>query len=309
MTSIIRPYEASDRDAVYDVCVRVVDDGRDARGKYATDDLMPDIFAGPYLALEPNLAFVLDAADRADGGGTEGDRNRAVGYVLGTADTAEFVGRYRGEWLPTVAGKYDRTSIPLLFDPERMLVTELADYPAHLHIGLLPEYQGRGYGRTLIRAFCAAVAERAKAVHLAMSTSNVKARAFYDRLGFHVIDVPGAPERTTYLGRPTGDGPIYKLLRHGEAETGAEVDRRDGFIHLSTREQLARTAELHFAGETDLLLLHVDPVKLGAGLRWEPSRGGDLFPHYYGELPGSAVVREVPVPDSSAISSGNASLA
>ncbi|MCX4196646.1 DUF952 domain-containing protein [Methylobacterium organophilum] len=91
---------------------------------------------------------------------------------------------------------------------------------------------------------------------------------------------------------------IYKicpraLWREAEAAglfTGAPVDRQDGFIHFSTAAQVAETAARHFAGQDDLLLVAVDVGALGDGLRYEPSRGGDLFPHLYGPLPLSAVV-------------------
>lgn len=66
---------------------------------------------------------------------------------------------------------------------------------------------------------------------------------------------------------------------------GSPVDHRDGFIHFSTGPQLAETLRRHFAGQRDLVLVALDPSDLGAGLRWEPSRDGDLFPHLYGELP------------------------
>ena len=65
MTPRIRRYEDRDHDAVYDICVRTADAGGDARGKYRSDDLMPDLFAGPYVFLEPRFAFVLDDGDRA----------------------------------------------------------------------------------------------------------------------------------------------------------------------------------------------------------------------------------------------------
>ncbi len=68
-----------------------------------------------------------------------------------------------------------------------------------------------------------------------------------------------------------------------------------GFIHLSTRAQLAETLRRHFAGQRDLVLIEVDPVDLGAALRWEPSRGGDLFPHLYGTLRVSYARRVSPV--------------
>jgi uncharacterized protein (DUF952 family) len=70
---------------------------------------------------------------------------------------------------------------------------------------------------------------------------------------------------------------------------GSPDDVRDGFIHLSTREQLDTTIERHFAGERELVVLEIDAAALSADLRWEPSRGGALFPHLYAELPMSAV--------------------
>jgi uncharacterized protein (DUF952 family) len=66
---------------------------------------------------------------------------------------------------------------------------------------------------------------------------------------------------------------------------GSGVDRRDRFVHLSTGAQLEETLRLHFVGQCDLVLVAFDPGALGGALRWEPSRGGDLFPHLYGELP------------------------
>ena len=77
---------------------------------------------------------------------------------------------------------------------------------------------------------------------------------------------------------------------------GTEHDVRDGFIHFSTAEQVAETARRHYAGVADLVLLWVDVDVLGSALRWEPSRGGALFPHLYGELPASAVRRIAAVP-------------
>ena len=70
---------------------------------------------------------------------------------------------------------------------------------------------------------------------------------------------------------------------------GAPVDRADGYIHFSTAEQVRETAARHFAGQDDLVLVAVDAAALGPALRWEPSRGGALFPHLYGQLPLSSV--------------------
>lgn len=75
------------------------------------------------------------------------------------------------------------------------------------------------------------------------------------------------------------------------AFTGAPVDVADGFIHFSTADQVHETARRHFAGQAGLKLLSVATAPLGALLRWEPSRGGALFPHLYGPLPVSAVTK------------------
>ncbi len=70
---------------------------------------------------------------------------------------------------------------------------------------------------------------------------------------------------------------------------GAPVDELDGYIHFSTAAQVVETAAKHFAGQDDLMLVAVDAVRLGDALKWEPSRGGALFPHLYGPLPMEAV--------------------
>lgn len=77
---------------------------------------------------------------------------------------------------------------------------------------------------------------------------------------------------------------------------GSEADLRDNFIHFSTAAQVADTAAKHFAGQSDLLLVSVDAEQLGSALKWEPSRGGALFPHLYGALATEAVIRVDPLP-------------
>ncbi|MEM6824802.1 MAG: DUF952 domain-containing protein [Pseudomonadota bacterium] len=73
------------------------------------------------------------------------------------------------------------------------------------------------------------------------------------------------------------------LLHDGETQ-GAPIDVADGYVHFSTADQLLETAEKHFAGETGLMVLEIDDMRLGDDLRWEPSRGGALFPHLYRSL-------------------------
>ncbi len=97
---------------------------------------------------------------------------------------------------------------------------------------------------------------------------------------------------------------IYKILPEAmwrEAQRagvfhGSEVDLRDGYIHFSTAEQAAETAAKHFSGQRDLVLLEVGADALGDALKWEPSRGGALFPHLYAPLDVTLVRRADPLP-------------
>ncbi|WP_330172831.1 GNAT family N-acetyltransferase [Streptomyces sp. NBC_01498] len=204
--AFIRSYRPGDRAAVFDICVRTADAGGDSRHLYPDSELVPSVFAAPYLELEPDLAFVLD-----DGEG------RAVGYILGVADTPRFAEAYRRDWLPVVGDRFpapgDDVKDPtpsqimaaMLHDPERMVLPELAGHPAHLHIDLLPDRQGQGHGRALIHTLLDALSARGvEGIHLSMLPANTGARAFYDRVGFHEITVPGSdPDDVTFLVRGT----------------------------------------------------------------------------------------------------------
>ncbi|MEV0620910.1 GNAT family N-acetyltransferase [Nonomuraea sp. NPDC050404] len=196
----VRSYQSRDLDAVYDICVRTADAGGDARGHYSSDRLMGELFAAPYVILEPGHAHVVD----------DGEGN-AVGYIVGTADTAGFVRRYREEWIPRAGlpqpaqppATREDMMLALHFRPERMDLPELGAYPAHLHIDLLPDWQGKGWGRRLMEAFLGGLREAGvSAVHLGMAAHNTPARAFYDRLGFEEVVVPGV-SGVTFLARDT----------------------------------------------------------------------------------------------------------
>ena len=76
---------------------------------------------------------------------------------------------------------------------------------------------------------------------------------------------------------------------------GMPVDHADGYLHFSTAAQLRETLRLYFAGQSDLVLFEVKAPALGADLRWEPSRGGALFPHLFGDLPMSAVTNSAAI--------------
>lgn len=97
---------------------------------------------------------------------------------------------------------------------------------------------------------------------------------------------------------------IYHVCRANEwsaaqaagAYGGSSQDLADGFIHFSAAAQLVESVAKHRAAQDGLVILEVDAEALGPALKWEPSRGGLLFPHLYGKLPLTAVVRAVPLP-------------
>lgn len=91
---------------------------------------------------------------------------------------------------------------------------------------------------------------------------------------------------------PRGD---WQLAEAAGVYRGAAIDRADGFIHFSAADQVEETRARHFARQNDLVVVAVEADRLGEALRWEPSRGGALFPHLYGELPLDAVAWVQPI--------------
>ena len=192
----IRSYTAADYDAVSRICTMTAERGGDATGLYVSDELMPDIFVRPYVVLEPELAFV---AEDAEG---------VAGYIVGVADTRRFVRRFSAEWLPRIEAAYEHTEPVVTKDdmirhlgfwPERMLIPEVDEYPAHLHIDLLPRLQGHGVGRQLIGTLAGALRDRGvPGLHLTMDAANTNARAFYDRMGF--AELPSSTPEAPVLG-------------------------------------------------------------------------------------------------------------
>ena len=89
---------------------------------------------------------------------------------------------------------------------------------------------------------------------------------------------------------------LWRDAERARRFNGAPIDLQDGFIHFSTAAQVRETAAKHFAGQRDLLLVSVDATVLGDELKWEPSRGGALFPHLYAPLDLALVTRVEPLP-------------
>lgn len=192
----IRPFAPGDLDDLNLVCLRTAAAGGDASALVDDPLLFGAIWAAPYAVLEPEHCHVL-----ADPEG------RVVGYVLGTVDAVAFEERCERSWWPELRERH-----PLAADGERLddLLIALIhhrplprwdlhdDFPAELHIDLLPEAQGQGWGRRLLEEFLAGLRRAGVAgVHLGVSVENTRATAFYRHLGFNEHDCDGVTRTFT----------------------------------------------------------------------------------------------------------------
>jgi ribosomal protein S18 acetylase RimI-like enzyme len=178
----IRPYQPTDLDALYEICLRTGAAGRDATAMVEDPRLFGELWAAPYGVLEPEHALVLD-----DGSG------RAIGYVLGAVDTRAFEARCALDWWPAAqarhpqvpgSGGLDELLIHLIHHPHAADDEVVARYPSHLHIDLLPEAQGAGWGRQMMDALFALLAtDGSIGVHWGVSQDNHPALGFYRHLG------------------------------------------------------------------------------------------------------------------------------
>lgn len=187
----IRRYEPRDHADVYDICIET-SEAAGGNPDFPDPEIVPVVFAGAYLEFERDLAFVLDNGERV------------VGYIIGTADTRTFAERCENEWLPRHTERFPKVWPPkntaewfvaFLHKPDEMVKPELADYPAHLHTNILPPYQGKGYGKQMMRLFLDALRERGvKGVELSVLKENVQAVKFYERVGFEYLDYQPWPD-------------------------------------------------------------------------------------------------------------------
>jgi len=179
----IRPFRSGDEPALADICLKTADAGADGTGVLDDDDLWAEIFVLPYVARHPDFAFVVETDD-----------GRVVGYVVGAPDTAAFEEWFRTEWWPRRGIRWPKPDAEVsrqdgivLYAYGRRGGAEPygEDYPAHLHIDLLPEVQGQGLGRRLIDTLSTALVEHGvSGLHLTTAIENAGAIAFYPRLGF-----------------------------------------------------------------------------------------------------------------------------
>ncbi len=184
----IRPAAPGDLDDIYRICLLTAASGGDGTDLYSDPRGPGYMHAAPYAVLHPECAFVLD-----DGTG------KAIGYVVGTPDSDAFEERLDAEWWPFVRAEI--AAMPLLRAKDAVLSERArgghrkdpritARFPAHLHINILPEGQGGGWGRRLIETELDTMRVRGvPGLHLGIDRRNTRAIAFYDHLGFRDASV------------------------------------------------------------------------------------------------------------------------
>lgn len=185
----IRPYRARDLDKLYDICLRTGDSGADGSHLYRDPKLIGHVYAGAYGVLSPQTAFVVE------------NEEGVGGYIIGPADTYAFEKRCAVEWWPPLQARYaepsgdpagwsrDERMAHHVHHPDRTPRRINEIYPAHLHINLLPRFQGRGVGKRMVDLWLAKVhAMGAHGACLGTGDSNPRSVRFYRAYGFHEVE-------------------------------------------------------------------------------------------------------------------------
>jgi ribosomal protein S18 acetylase RimI-like enzyme len=204
----IRRYQPDDLDDLYRICLQTADDGQDGTPLFSDPRLPGHVFAGPYAAFEPSLAFVAE------------DQDGVCGYTLGAFDSRAFEQRLERDWWPALRVTYpepepgadlsapERFAIHDIHHPWRTADELASRFPSHLHIDLLPRLQGQGFGRRLIATLTGTLRERgSRGLHLFVGHGNRRAAGFYQHIGFcefpatgvriFTMDLRGAQEAGT----------------------------------------------------------------------------------------------------------------
>ena len=182
---IIRNVNLADLPYLYDICAKTAFNGGDARHLLSDPMIIGQYFLAPYVVFNPEWCWVLQ------------EENRLTGYLMTTPDSIEFVQWMNLNWLPTIRMLYPVSSPSKLSRYEiwlRQLIHKdanvedfVSDYPAHLHIDLLPKAQGKKTGSKLISPFeQKLIKENINGYHLAMSAKNSAGR-FYERVGMTIL--------------------------------------------------------------------------------------------------------------------------
>ncbi|UYN99851.1 MAG: GNAT family N-acetyltransferase [Devosia sp.] len=176
---VLRRYQPSDLDALYRICVQTGDAGADATPLHNDPQLVGHVYAAPYGVLEPGNALVAE------------DEQGVAGYLVGTHDTDAFVARLEAEWWPELRTRYadahgmteaDRNRIATIMRPHKNPADIVADYPAHIHMNLLPRLRGQRVGSRLLDMWVDQARNAGvSGIHLGASRSNAGGIAFWGK--------------------------------------------------------------------------------------------------------------------------------
>jgi GNAT superfamily N-acetyltransferase len=195
----IRAARPTDLDSLYAISLATGLAGGDASHLYADPRLMGHIYVAPYALLEPALALVVE------------DAAGVAGFAVGALDTAAWEDRLEQAWWPALRQRHappqepdacrwnpDERRLFMIHHPSRTPEPVARAWPAHLHLNLLPRLQGHGVGTALFAQWMAVAG--ARATHVAINRDNLRAVAFWDKMGFAALDV-ASPGRTVWRGR------------------------------------------------------------------------------------------------------------
>ena len=183
-SATIRPASSDDLVDLYRVAIKTGDSGSDATGMFRNDDMIGEVYVGPYLTLALDTCFALESG------------KKAVGYGLSVLDTKTFQVQARESWWPKLQEKYRDISIYAesewliheIFHPSPSPIDILDEFPSHGHIDLLPEFQGQGWGRRVMESMERALSDRGShGFHLRVSKHNSRGLKFYAALGYQEI--------------------------------------------------------------------------------------------------------------------------
>jgi GNAT superfamily N-acetyltransferase len=201
---IIRQFQSADLEALYSISLATGLAGGDASHLYADPKLIGHIYAAPYALLEPDLALVVE------------DDDGVAGFAVGTTDTTAWEEKLERLWWPSLRERYampsegdalrwthDQRRAFMIHRPMPAPRTIALQYPAHLHMNLLPRLQGRGIGTRLFHQWMAIAGARGTtATHVAINRANAGGIAFWGKMGFVELALDGLPQgRTVWKGR------------------------------------------------------------------------------------------------------------
>ena len=203
----IRSFEAADLEACYAISLATGFEGRDASHLYRDPMLMGHLYVAPYALLEPALALVVE------------DRDGVAAFAVGTTDTVAWEERVEEEWWPSLRTRYgDPADVPpaertpdqrrafMIHHPEKTPAAVTAQFPAHLHMNLLPRLQRRGVGSKLLDIWLESAASAgAGDVHVGVNRANRGAVLFWASHRFRELPLSGELQsRTLWMGRVGG---------------------------------------------------------------------------------------------------------